>query len=203
MGFFSILTCVKNNNLFKIPNLEVLADWAGWVVGYSKSSAERILEAGLKGPVSTFIADWPEFMQREFDPKSVANQHGHARDHANDHENSDSAYRVWFYGLLQLRRARGWKVDIKARRGTSFVDIKLRHEIDGMAVLIELDPTNNPLDLEDSPLINHSNLNTKDFEKMHTLRKYRIAGSHLDSVDGRYLELEGQHWVVKKDPQSD
>ena len=58
----SILIFAKADGRFKIPNLEVMTDWARWVIGDVESS-NNILKMCVNGPVNDFSAKWPNFMQ--------------------------------------------------------------------------------------------------------------------------------------------
>jgi hypothetical protein len=51
----SVLISAKANNRFKIPNREVLTDWARWIIRDVKSP-DDILKTCVEGPVSDFEA---------------------------------------------------------------------------------------------------------------------------------------------------
>jgi len=66
----SILTSAKANDQFKIPNSEVMTDWAKWIIS-DIESWDDILKTCVEGPVSDFTAKWPNFIQQQPDPKLV------------------------------------------------------------------------------------------------------------------------------------
>ena len=73
----SVLISTKANDRFKIPNLEVMMDWARWIIGDVESW--DILKTCVEGPVSDFTTKWPNFMQQQLDPKLVGKARGAAR----------------------------------------------------------------------------------------------------------------------------
>lgn len=54
----SVLISSKANGRFKIPNPEVMTDWARWIIGDVESS-DDILKRCVEGPVSDFATKWP------------------------------------------------------------------------------------------------------------------------------------------------
>ena len=65
----SVLISVKPTGQFKIPNREVMVDWARWITGGVGSHTD-ILNICVEGHVSTFAERWPNFMQQHLDPKT-------------------------------------------------------------------------------------------------------------------------------------
>jgi PD-(D/E)XK nuclease superfamily len=197
----SVLISSKANDKFKIPNLEIMTDWARWIIR-DVESCDNILKACVEGPVSDFAAKWPDFMQQQLDPKLVDKERG-----AVSRKTSERIYHVLFWGLMQSLRAKGWEVSIEPRAGGGYVDICLRHRRKHMAVLIELKSSEKQGDMERDAnkalkQIEENYRTLEGLPNMHTLREYGIAGFHLSSyVKGRYLELDGQNqWVEKDDP---
>ena len=198
----SIPISPKANDRFKIPNLEVMTDWARWIVG-DVESWDDILKMCVEGPVSDFTAKWPNFMQQQLDPKPVGKERG-----AVSRKTPEKIYHVLFLGLMQSLRAKGWEVSIESRTGGGYIDIRLRHRRKRMAVLIELKSSEKQGDMESDAnkalkQIEEKNYrNSEGLPNIRTLREYGIAGFHLSSyVKGRYLELDGQNqWVEKDDP---
>jgi len=190
------------NDRFKIPNPEVMTDWARWIIG-DVESGDDILKMCVEGPVSDFTAKWPNFMQQQLDPKLVDKAQG-----AVGRKTPERIYHVLFWGLMQSLRAKGWEVSIEPRAGGGYIDIRLRHRRKRMAVLIELKSSEKPGDMERDAnkaleQIEEKNYrNPEGLPNIRTLQEYGIAGFHLSSyIKGRYLELDGQNqWVEKDDP---
>ena len=197
----SVLISAKANDRFKIPNLEVMVDWARWIIG--DAGSWRVLKTCVEGPVSDFTAKWPNFMQQRLGPKLV----GKARDPVS-RKTQERIYRVLFWGLMQSLREEGWEVSIEPRAGGGYFDIRLRHRRKQTAVLIELKSSEKQGDMERDAIkalkrIAEKNYrNSEGLPNICTLREYGIACFHLSShVEGRYLELDGQNqWVEKDDP---
>jgi len=188
------------NERFKIPNAEVMTDWARWIIGDVESS---ILKMCVEGPVSDFTAKWPNFMQQQLDPKLVGKARG-----AISRKTPEKIYHCLFWGLMQSLRGKGWDVKIEPRAGCGYVDVRLLHRRKCMAVLIELKSSEKQGDMERDAnkaleRIEEKNYrNSEGLPNIRTLREYGIAGFHLSScVKGRYLELnQNQQWVEKDDP---
>lgn len=60
---------------YKVPNLEVMTDWARWVIG-DVEFCDNILKTGVEGPISDLEAKWPKFMQQSLDPRLVTKTRG-------------------------------------------------------------------------------------------------------------------------------
>ena len=138
----SVLTSAKANNRFKIPNLEVMTDWARWIIG-DERSPNNVLKLCVEGPVNDFATQWPNFMQQQLDPKLVGKERG-----AVSCKTLERIYRVVFWGLMQSLRARSWEVSIEPQPGGGYVDICLCHRRECMAVLIELKSSEKQGDME-------------------------------------------------------
>ena len=198
----SVLISAKGNDRFKIPNPEVMMDWARWVIR-DVDPYDDILDTCVEGPVSDFTTRWPNYMQQQLDPKLVGKTRGAA-----SNKTPERIYHVLFWGLMQSLREKGWEVSIEPRAGDGYIDIRLRHKQKRMAVLIELKSSEMQRDMErdaDRALeqIEKKNYrNSEGLPNIRTLREYGIAGFHLNSyVKGRYLELDGRgQWVEKDDP---
>ena len=102
----SVLISAKPNDTFKILNLEVMTDWARWIIG--DVGSWDILEKCVEGPVSDFAMKWPNFMQQQLDPKLVGKARG-----AVSRESPERTYHVLFWGLMQSLREKGWEVSIE------------------------------------------------------------------------------------------
>ena len=80
----SVLICVKpDGDRIKIPNREVMNDWAQWIVnnvggggdeGDDLGTTKDIADECVKGPVNNFQQRWPDFIQHHLSPKSVAKE---------------------------------------------------------------------------------------------------------------------------------
>jgi PD-(D/E)XK nuclease superfamily len=199
---FSILISAKANGRFKIPNPEVMTDWARWIIG-DVESYHDILKMCVEGPVSDFTTKWPNFMQQQLDPTLVGKARGAATC-----KTLETIYHVLFWGLMQSLRAKGWEVSIEPRAGNGCIDSRLCHRRKRMAVLIELKSCKKQGNMERNAnnalkQIEEKNYqNSEGLPNIRTLREYGIARFHLSSyVKGRYLELNGQNeWVEKDDP---
>lgn len=99
--FVSVLIPVKPTGRFKIPNREVMTDWATWITGGVKPYT-NILDICVEGHVATFEERWPIFMQQHLDPKTVVSPKTPKR-----------IYHVYFLGLMHLLRPKGWEVSIE------------------------------------------------------------------------------------------
>ena len=198
----SILISAKANDQFKIPNLEVMTDWARWIIG-DVESWNDILKLCVEGPVSDFEKKWPKFMQQELKPKLVAKVRGAA-----NNKTLERIYHIYFLGLMWSLRREGWELSVEPRAGGGYVDIRLLHKGKDKAVLIELKSSEKRGNMERDAnkaleqIIDKKYRNPEGLPNIRTLREYGIAGFHLSSyVKGRYLELDGQnHWVEKDDP---
>jgi len=182
---------------FKIPNPEVMIDWARWVVG--GVPRRNILQTCVEGPISDFEAKWPNFMKQVLDPKLVAETRG-----AISRKTPEKTYNVLFLGLMQSLRGIGWEVIVEARAGGSFVDLRLLHKQKRKGVLIELKSSEKEGDLEgdaNRALEQIAKKNYRNLESLRNilfLREYGIAGFHLSScVKGRHLEFNSKtgQWV--------
>ena len=199
----SVLISVKPTKRFKIPNREVMVDWARWVIG-NVEGHEGILNACTMGPVSAFVEGWPDFMQQRLDPKAVAKARG-----AVSSKTPEKIYHVYLLGLLYTLEQKGWKVTMEGRAGGGYVDILLLSKTMQCAVLIELKSSEKPQDIEKDAkkglqqIIDKNYRNPEGLSNVRFLREYGIASYHLEShVEGRYLELDAQRrWVEKDDPQ--
>ncbi|KIL70012.1 hypothetical protein M378DRAFT_156070, partial [Amanita muscaria Koide BX008] len=195
---------MTGNGRAKIPNPEVMTDWARWITGAIEPRAsDVVLKTCVEGPIRDFTAKWPNFMQQNLDPKLVGKARG-----AVSNKTPEKIYHVFFLGLMLSTRAKGWEVSIEPRTGSGFVDIRLRHRRKRMAVLIELKSSEKRENMERDAnrgldqIVENNYRNPEGLLNICTLREYGIAGFHLDSyVRGRYLELDGQNqWVEKDDP---
>ncbi|KAK2459529.1 hypothetical protein APHAL10511_008453 [Amanita phalloides] len=96
---------MTGNGRVKIPNLEVMTDWASWITGAVEPRAsDLVLKTCVEGPIRDFTAKWPNFMQQHFDPKLV----GKARDAASN-KTLEKIYHVFFLGLMLSTRVKGWE----------------------------------------------------------------------------------------------
>ena len=202
----SVLISVKpEGDQFKIPNREVMDDWAQWIVdtlGGDLGANKDIAEECVKGPINSFQQKWPDFMQHQLDPKSVAKGRG-----AKSHKTPERIYQVFVLGLMLGLRLKGWEVNIEARAGEGYVDIRLVSKTTKTAVLIELKSSEKPEHVQKDAKaalkqIKENYRNIEGLQDVHILREYGIACYHLMShVEGRYLELDAQRcWVEKADP---
>jgi hypothetical protein len=198
----SLLISVKPNDQYKIPNLEVMKDWARWLVG-DIASWTNILEICMEGHVSTFEERWPDFMQEYLDRKMVTMERGTV-----SLKTPERIYHVYFLGILHLLRPEGWEISIEPRDRGDYVNIRLISRKTGNAVLIALKSSEKPEHMERDAIsaleqiVDQNNRNQEGLPNIHVLREYSIASHHLVScVKGRYLKLDAQsRWVEKDDP---
>lgn len=198
----SVLISVKPTGRFKIPNRQVMVDWAGWITGSIESYA-NILDMCVEGHISTFAERWPIFMQQHLDPKTVAKTRG-----AVSFKTPERIYQVYFLGLMHFLRPKGWEVSIESRAGGGYLNIRLISSKKGRAVLIELKSSDKPEHIEKDAnkaleqIVDKNYRNQEGLPNIRILREYGIASYHLAScVKGRYLELDTQsRWVEKDDP---
>jgi PD-(D/E)XK nuclease superfamily len=198
----SVLISLEPTGRFKIPNREVMMDWARWITG-GISSYTDILDICVGGHISTFEERWPIFMQQHLDPKTVAKARG-----AVSLKTPESIYHVYFLGLMHILRPKGWEVSIEARAGGGYIDIRLISRKKGSAVLIELKSSKKPEHIDRDAgkalqqIVDKNYRNQEGLPNIRILREYGIASYHLDScVKGQYLELDTQsRWVEKEDP---
>jgi len=166
------------NDKFKIPNTEVMTDWARWVIG-DVGSWHHILETCVEGPVRDLATKWPNFMQQQLHPKLVGKAQG-----AVSCKTPERIYHVLFWGLMQSLRVKGW-VSIEPRVGGGYIDIHLRHRRKCMAVLIELKFSEKQGEMERDAnkalkQIEEKNYrNSEGLPNIRTLREYGIAGSQF------------------------
>jgi hypothetical protein len=196
----SVLISIKPTGQFKIPNREVMVDWARWITGGVESYTD-ILDVCVEGHVSIFAERWLVFMQQHLDSKTVAKTWG-----AVSFKTSERIYQVYFLGLMHCLRPKGWEVSIEPRAGGGYINIHLISRKKGRAVLIELKSSEKPGHLERDArkaldqIVDKNYRNQEGLPNIGILREYGIASYHLASlVKGRYLELDVQHWWVEKD----
>ena len=91
----SVLISAKVNGRFRIPNLEVMTDWARWIIADVEPS-DNILRTCVEGPVNDFATKWPNFMQQH-DPKLVSKVQG-----ATNRKTPERIYQVLFLGLMAI-----------------------------------------------------------------------------------------------------
>jgi PD-(D/E)XK nuclease superfamily len=197
----SVLISAKIDGRFKIPNREVMADWARWIID-SEDSAEScndILSTCVEGPICDFEAKWPNFMQQFLNPKLVEKTRC-----AISRKTPEKIYHVLFLGLMQSLKKKGWEVIVEARAGGDYVDLRLLHKPKRKAVLIELKSSEKEGDLERDAnraleqIVKKNYRNPEGLWNVQTLREYGIAGYHLSScVKGRSLKLKTgtDEWV--------
>jgi hypothetical protein len=198
----SVLISVKPTGRFKIPNREVMVDWARWITDGVESPTD-ILNICVEGHISTFAERWPIFMQQHLDPKAVGKTRG-----AVSLKTPERIYQVYFLGLVHFLRPKGWEVSIEPRAGGGYLDIRLISRKKGRAVLIQLKSSSKPEHIERDAnkaleqIVDKNYRNQEGLPNIRILREYGIASYHLDScVKGRYLELDAQsRWVEKDDP---
>ena len=195
----SILISAKDNGRFRIPNQEVMTDWARWIIRKIESPGD-ILKACVEGPVSDFEAKWPDFMQQLLRPKLAINDR---RANILSRKTPENVYRVFFIALMQSLGAEGSEVSVEARTGRGYVVLCLLHKRKRQAVLIELKPSEKEGDMEmDANKALEQIADPEGPPNINILRGYGMAVCHLNSfVKGRYLELDDQNqWVEKADP---
>ena len=199
----SILILAKPTGQFKIPNREVMVDWAKWITGGVEPDTD-ILNICTEGPVKIFEERWPAFMQQCLGRKPVTKAGATA-----NLKTSESVYRAYFLGLVHLLRPKGWEVCIEPPRAECYyMNICLISREKGSAALIRLRSSEK---MESTVWDARESLNgiiTRNYENhehllnIHTLRQYVIASHHMAShVEGRYLEpgILGR-WEVTADP---
>jgi hypothetical protein len=138
----SVLISLKPAGQFKIPNREVMMDWARWIMG-GVISCTDILDICVGGHGSTFEERWPVFMQQHLDLKTVAKAQS-----AVSLKTPESIYHIYFLGLMHVLRPKGWEVSIEARAGGGYINIRLILRKKGSAVLIKLKSSKNPEHIE-------------------------------------------------------
>jgi len=198
----SVLISIKPTGRFKIPNREVMVDWARWITGGVGSHAD-ILNICVEGHISTFAERWLIFMQQHLDLKSVAKTGGTI-----SLKTPERIYQVYFLGLMHFLRPKGWEVSIEPRAGGGYLDIRLISRKKGRAVLIQLKSSDKPEHIKKDAskalkrIVDMNYRNQEGLPNIRILREYGIASYHLSScVKGRYLELDAQsRWVEKDDP---
>ena len=197
----SVLMSVKPSRNLKIPNREVLADWATWITG-TVENVNDILDIRTRGPVDTFAKQWPNFMQQSLHPKAVGKARG-----AVSSKTPEIVYQVFLLGLTLGRALKGWEVTIEPRGGSGYIDIRLVSKETQSAVLIELKSNKKQEEVERDSLAALDQIESKNYRNRYGppdicyLREYGIACYHLESsVNGRYLELDQSRWVQKDDP---
>ncbi len=207
----SVLISIKPEGVqFKIPNREVMDDWAQWItttIGGDLGNNKNIVDECVKGPVNAFKQRWPDFMQHQLDPKTVATARLGG---ANSPKTPERIYQVFLLGLIHDLRSKGWEVTIEARVGEGYVDIRLVSKTAKSlsAVLIELKSSEKLEHVQKDAKTALKQIEEKKYrnieglQSVRVLREYGIACYHLKScVEGRYMELDPQRqWVEKADP---
>ena len=188
----SVLISVKpEGDQFKIPNQEVMSDWAQWIVdtvGGDLGANKDIVNECIKGPVNGFQQRWPDFMQHQLDPKSVTKSRS-----AKSHKR---IFQVFLLGLVLGLRLKGWEVSIKERAGEGYVDIRLISKTTKIAVLIELKSSEKPDHVQKDAKAALKQIEEKNYRNIEGLQGMRI----LREYGIRYLELDTQRgWVEKAD----
>jgi hypothetical protein len=198
----SILISVKPTGRFKIPNREVMGDWATWVTG-DKGHDPKILGICTKGPVSSVEEEWPIFMEC-LNPEKVAS--------AVSPKTPERIFHVYLLGLVHHRlrpslRREDWKFSIGTRAGSGNVGILLSSRKKNSAAIIELKSSEKQEHMKGDARKALQQIVDKnyrdDLRDIHFLREYGIANCDLAScLKGRYLELDDQSrlWVEKGDP---
>ena len=91
-----ILIPAKGNGQVKIPNLEVMTDWARWITSAIEPwASDLILKTCVEGPIRDFTAKWPNFMLQHLHPNLVAKARG-----AVSNKTPEKIYHVFFLGLM-------------------------------------------------------------------------------------------------------
>ena len=203
----SVLIFVKpEGDQFKIPNQEVMNDWAEWIVntvGSDLGANKDIVDECVKGPVNSFQQRWVNFVQHQLDPKSVAKGQG-----PKSRRTPERIYQVFLLGLVLGLRLKGWEVNIEERARECYIDIQLVSKTMRIAVLIKLKSSEKPELVQKDAKVALTQIEEKNYRNIealqgvHILREYGIACCNLKShIEGRYLELDAQrHWVEKADP---
>jgi hypothetical protein len=194
---FSLLISTQIDGGFRIPNREVMTDWARWIIG--DVACGDILSTCVEGPISDFEAKWPNFIQQFLDPKLVSKARG-----AISRKTPEKIYHVLFLGLMQSLTAKGWEIIVEARASGDYVDLRLVHKPKSKAVLIELKSSDKEGNLKKDAnrgleqIVRKNYRNSEGLLDIRTLREYGITGYHRSShVKGRYLELNSKtgKWV--------
>lgn len=146
----SILISVKPTGWFKVPNREVMVDWARWITG-SDDSYTDILDICVEGHISTFAERWPNFMQQHLNWKMVGKVRG-----VISLKTPERIYQVYFLGLMHVLRPKGREVSIEPRAGGGYLDIHIVSRKRDSAVLIELKSSNKPEHIERGMLVRRS-----------------------------------------------
>lgn len=203
----SVLICVKpDSDRIKIPNREVMNDWAQWVVsnigdeGNDLGACKNIADECTKGPVDAFQQRWPDFMQHHLSPKTVAKDRSR--------KTPERIYQVFLFALVLCLEAKGWEVSIEESAGDGYADVRLVSKKTKTAVLIELKSSEKARDIQKDAKGALDQIKKKNYRNIEglpgvcILREYGIGCYHLDShVECRYSELDAQrHWVQKADP---
>ena len=135
-----VLISVKpEGDQFKIPNQEVMDDWAQWIVdtvGGDLGANKDIAKECVKGPVNSFQQKWPDFMQHQLHLKSVTKGRG-----AKSLKTAERIYQLFLLGLMLGLQLKGWEVNIKEQAGEGYLNISKSLKI---AVLIELKSSEKP-----------------------------------------------------------
>jgi hypothetical protein len=198
--FISVLISVKPTGRFKIPNREVMMNWARQITDGVEPDTD-ILNICVEGPVNTFEDRWPIFMEPWLgEPIKEVLATGTAI--------SESIYRIHFLGLIHFLRPKGWEVFIEPRAGGSYIDIRLISRKKGSAALIKLRSSEKPEHrVEDAlealeRIMDENRRNQESLLNIRILREYGIASySYTSHAIGRYLELDAQgQWEEKTDP---
>jgi hypothetical protein len=201
----SVLSCVKvEGNRFKIPNQEVMDDWAQWIVnsvGGDLGANKDVADECTKGPVNIFQQRWPHFMQHHLSP--VAKDRG-----ARSLKTPERIYQVFLFALMLCLRVKGWEVTIEESAGEGYAGVWLVSKKTKTAVLIELKSSEKAAHIQKDAKAALNQIEEKNYRNseglqgVRILREYGIGCYHLKShVEGRYLELDAQrHWVQRADP---
>jgi hypothetical protein len=88
----SVLISAKADGRFRIPNPEVMTDWAKWIGDVV--SRDNILSTCVEGPITDSEVNCPNFMQQLLDPKLVAKTRG-----AISRKTPEKIYYILFLGL--------------------------------------------------------------------------------------------------------
>lgn len=136
----SVLISVKPADRFKIPNWEVMTDWARWITD-DVGSCTNILVVCVEGHISTFEERWLIFMEQHFNPKPAAKILGPV--------SLKSIYQVFFLGLMHSLQSKGWEASIEPRAGDGYINIRfISRKTRGRAVLIEFKSSEKPEHME-------------------------------------------------------
>jgi hypothetical protein len=192
----SVLTSPEIDGRFKIPNREIMADWARCTTG-GVESWDKILSC-LEGPISDFEVKWPRLM-RQFSPKLVPKTRG-----AVSRKTPEKIYSALLLGVMHALIPEGWEVILEPRAGGGYVGLRLLHELKRRAVLIEIRSSETEGDLKKDAnraleqIVKKNYRNAEGLRNIRTLREYGIAGFHLSAcVKGRCLKLDTEtgQWV--------